>query len=178
MKKYIKIVFIILVFCLFSKPFKAKMSEKDSTFSKIEVYLQDPNPCIKMYGIILKLANKYNVPVGIIYGVAHKESGYSGLAHNSYIPNLIGNCTYGAMQIKLSTAKLIWKDSKITVDRLTNDIEFNVETSVKLLSILKESYGTWGKALGAYNTGKPIVNNYAKEVLNLNLRFNINNGIL
>jgi hypothetical protein len=36
---------------------------------------------------------------------------------------------------------------------------------MRILRDLKDTYGTWGKAFGAYNTGKPIVNNYSKKIL-------------
>ena len=51
-----------------------------------------------------------------------------------------------------------------STDLLTN-MELNVETSMKLLNRLKRMYGTWELALGAYHTGRPIVDNYAKSIV-------------
>jgi soluble lytic murein transglycosylase-like protein len=70
------------------------------------------------------------------------------------------------MQIMYSTAKLyIQKDEQLTKKLLKTDIDLNVRLSMRILRDLKDTYGTWGKALGAYNTGKPVVNKYAKNIL-------------
>ena len=50
------------------------------------------------------------------------------------------------------------------------DIDFNVECSLKLLRQLYDRYGDWKLVFGAYNTGKPIVNEYAINVYNYKLR--------
>jgi soluble lytic murein transglycosylase-like protein len=34
---------------------------------------------------------------------------------------------------------------------------------MKVLSDLYDKYGNWKKALGAYNTGRPIINDYAQK---------------
>jgi hypothetical protein len=47
---------------------------------------------------------------------------------------------------------------------LMNDLELNVHISMKLLARLKEKYGNWRVALGAYNPGRPIVNSYAIRI--------------
>jgi soluble lytic murein transglycosylase-like protein len=36
---------------------------------------------------------------------------------------------------------------------------------MKMLSYLKKRYGSWGLALGAYNTGKPCFNSYASRII-------------
>ena len=49
-----------------------------------------------------------------------------------------------------------------TKKRLTNDIELNVETSMKLLNRLYTLYKDWTIVCGCYNTGRPLVNDYAR----------------
>jgi hypothetical protein len=71
------------------------------------------------------------------------------------------------MQIQVPTARFVWKNGEaVSAKRLLNDLEFNVETSMKLLAYLKQKYGSWEVALGCYNTGKPIVNGYAVSIVN------------
>ena len=63
---------------------------------------------------------------------------------------------------------MMWKDKEFTKEELKNDIEFNVETSMKLLRHLHDKYGDWKIVFGCYNTGKSIVNQYAIDVYNFN----------
>lgn len=136
--------------------------EADSNFRVI-----DAPPCIRMYDHLIKYSEKYGVPFNIAYGVARKETRYGGPFHWKYNPKLTSSAAaYGAMQVQVRTANGIWKTRGITKHRLLNDLEFNVETSMKLLAHLKRTYGSWGRALGAYNTGRPVINGYATSILN------------
>jgi soluble lytic murein transglycosylase-like protein len=120
---------------------------------------------IKLFNYIIKYAKEYAVPVNIAFGIAYKESGYKGPLHVNYNPKLTSKSkAYGPMQIKLGTANTI-SEKRITKSELLNNTELNVRLSMKLLSKLKEQYGTWKLALGAYNTGKPVVNQYAKNIV-------------
>jgi hypothetical protein len=69
------------------------------------------------------------------------------------------------MQIMPSTADLVWK-SQISKSVLMNNIEFNVHTSMKLLRKLHDRYEDWKIVFGCYNTGRPMVNQYAIDVYN------------
>jgi soluble lytic murein transglycosylase-like protein len=64
-----------------------------------------------------------------------------------------------------ATAKLI-NGRSIPNQTLKTDIELNVKTSMKLLRRLKNKYGDWKVVFGCYNTGRPIVNDYAHKVYN------------
>ena len=55
---------------------------------------------------------------------------------------------------------------KLTKNDLLNNLKLNVYLSMKILSYLKNKYGSWELALGAYNTGRPIVNQYALNISN------------
>jgi soluble lytic murein transglycosylase-like protein len=64
-----------------------------------------------------------------------------------------------------STASFIW-GKNIKKNYLKTDIELNVETSMKVLSHLYRTYKDWRLVFGAYNTGRPMVNQYAIDVYN------------
>ena len=71
---------------------------------------------------------------------------------------------YGAMQIQTPTATFI-RHRKVTSKELLNDLEFNVETSMMIMQYLYKISGRWDVALGYYNTGKPVVNGYSREIM-------------
>lgn len=130
------------------------------------VTVADP-PSIQMYYYIEKYAKEYDIPKNYAYGIAYKESRYGGPWHWNYNHKLTSKAgALGPMQIKPSTAAFI-NDEKVTKAmklKLKTDIEYNVRTSMKLLRYLKDRSESWKIALGYYNTGSPIVNNYAKTV--------------
>lgn len=121
----------------------------------------DPTP-IEMYNLIEKYANEYEIPKHIAYNIAYKETRYRGPFHWSYQPGLESYAgAVGPMQVMVSTANFI--NGKI-IDRqsLKNDLEINIETSMKLLRRLHNRYKDWATVCGAYNTGQPIINDYAR----------------
>ncbi len=69
------------------------------------------------------------------------------------------------MQVQIPTARGLNKDN-VSEKKLTEDIEYNVMTSMKLLRRLKDKYGDWKLVFGAYNSGKPIINDYAIKIYN------------
>jgi len=124
-------------------------------------------PCIAMHNCIEKYSSIYNIPKKYAYGVAWKETSYSGAFHWEYNPGQISYAgAMGPMQIMYPTAQMMWKDVEFTREKLKNDIEFNVETSMKLLRHLHDRYGDWKIVFGCYNTGRPIVNQYSIDVYN------------
>jgi soluble lytic murein transglycosylase-like protein len=54
---------------------------------------------------------------------------------------------------------------KVSKVMLRDSIELNVEISMKMLNEWYKRYKRWDKATGAYNTGKPIINKYAKKAV-------------
>ena len=42
-------------------------------------------------------------------------------------------------------------------------------TSLKYIRDLKDKFNTWDKALGYYNTGRPVPNEYAYKIINYKL---------
>ena len=128
-------------------------------------------PCLQMFNSIEKHADKYNIPRDYAYGIAYAETRYEGPFQWKY--NHIQTSTAGAlgpMQLMYSTAKGLFPAKQFTKNDLMKDIDFNVECSLKLLRQLYDRYGDWKLVFGAYNTGKPIVNEYAINVYNYKLR--------
>jgi len=130
-----------------------------------EIKVEQGPPCVRLYDYLIKYSEKYGVPFQIAYGIAKSESGYRGPFHWAYDPKLTSSAfAYGAMQIQASTATFIWK-RKVTPKELLNDLEFNVETSMKIMQYLYKISGRWDVALGYYNTGKPVVNEYSIKIM-------------
>lgn len=115
-----------------------------------------------MYENLEKYSKEYDIPKYIIYNIAFLETRYEGPFDWTYDPartSCVG--AVGPMQIMPSTANSIHKTS-VPVSKLKTDVEFNIVTSVKLLRKLYNKYGNWGLVCGCYNTGKPIINGYAR----------------
>ncbi|MEK6884308.1 MAG: transglycosylase SLT domain-containing protein [Nanoarchaeota archaeon] len=132
-----------------------------------QVNINDP-PCLQLYASINKFAKKYGIPLKYAYGLAYQETRYMGVFHWGYNHKQISSAgAVGALQVMPSTANGIWK-RKVDVDSLKDNIELNVETSMKLLRLLKDKYGDWKVVFGAYNSGQPIINQYALDIFNKN----------
>jgi len=61
---------------------------------------------------------------------------------------------------------------KSSESKLKNNLEYNIKTSMKLLNKLYNKYNDWEKVCGAYKTGQPIINKYAKFCYNNNYEKN------
>jgi soluble lytic murein transglycosylase-like protein len=121
-----------------------------------------------MYYFIELYADSFNIPKKYAYGIAHAETGYDGPFDWRYDHKQTSSVgAVGPMQVMLATARGLNKDN-VSVNKLKNSIEYNVRTSMKLLRVLYNRHGDWKLAFGAYNTGKPLVNNYAIRVSEYN----------
>ena len=112
-------------------------------------------------------SKKYNIPRGIIDGVLYRETLWEDdfEDYNAFVIGDRGSKSqsYGPGQVKIRTAKSIWRgnDIDVTKDKLLYDVAFNVETSCKLLRILyddmskyyKKDKDRWLAALTTYNMG-------------------------
>jgi soluble lytic murein transglycosylase-like protein len=122
-------------------------------------------PAVQMYYYIKKYSNEYGIPEDYAFSVAYVETRYQGPCDVKYNPiqtSYAGAC--GPMQIMPATAKLICK-KKISRNQLHNDIDLNVKISIMLMRNLHDKYNNWGKVFGAYNTGRPCINSYARKIL-------------
>jgi hypothetical protein len=143
------------VFIIFGFMSESPLST-DSIFSGSNDYSSIQSPTsMKMYELIEKYSD-------IAYNVAYMETRYLGPFHwkyNPYQESFAG--AVGPMQIMPTTSDYINKVN-YSKKRLTTDIELNVETSMKLLNRLYSRYKDWSIVCGCYNTGRPIVNDYAR----------------
>lgn len=121
---------------------------------------------ILIYETIEKYSDIYNIPKHIAYNIAYRETTYKGPFHWNYNPYRTSvSGAEGPMQVMPSTARIV-NNRKIKPVDLRTDIELNISTSMKLLSQLYKRYGDWELVCGAYNTGRPIINEYASYCAN------------
>lgn len=123
-------------------------------------------PSIELYYAILKYSKEFDIPTEYAFGIAYVETGYQGPLDFTYDHRQISSAgALGPMQVMPSTANWI---NKTQVDKsiVLNDIDFNVRTSMKLLRQLKDKYNSWPIVFGYYNTGYPVINDYALKVYN------------
>lgn len=146
--------------------------EQKKQYKHVEVELGDkelniPQPIsMKMYDEILKYSKLYKIPKHIAFNIAFKETRYCGPFHFKYRHNLSsGAGAVGPMQIMPSTARQ-FQDKPITPHRLNNDLTLNVQISMRLLHKLYKKFGDWKLVCGCYNTGRPMVNDYALFCVN------------
>ena len=139
---------------------------------EVPLITTDSPPCLQMYYLIEKYSEKYNVPREYAYGVAYCETRYIEpfqWKYNHKQTSCAG--AVGPMQIMYTTAQMMWPEMKFTKAFLKDNIEFNVETSMKLLRHLHDRYGDWKLVFGCYNTGRPMINQYALNVYNYKPNF-------
>ena len=144
-----------------------------STKSVVDPYLENvsddnivnSSPSIQMYFYIKKYAAEFAIPEPYAFSLAYQETRYGGpldLNYNHKQTSFAG--ALGPMQIMPATAKLIYGHA-VPKMQLMSDINLNVMISMKLLRRLYDKYNDWGLVFGAYNTGKPCVNGYARNIL-------------
>lgn len=157
------VILVLLCSFIFYKYFLPK-DVNPIPYSGVDVVELSP-PSLQVYYRTLEYSEKYNVPTYISFGMARKETTYRGPLQYSYTPVQIssGNAL-GTYQILLSTARWFTKDYSISKQDLLHNIKLNTEIGVSYVREQYDTYGSWSKATGYYNTGYPIVNGYAKEI--------------
>lgn len=124
----------------------------------------------KMYESIIQYSDSFNVPEKIAFNVAYLETKYKGPFDSTYNHKLVSKAgAVGAMQIMPRYASY-FAGFNVNRTELKDSIDLNVFISMKILSQLYDKYEDWKKVLGAYNTGKPIVNGYAKKGTSMDYR--------
>lgn len=122
-------------------------------------------PCVQMFYSIEKYSEKYRIPKNFAYGIAYEETRYGGPFQWTYDHAQTSSAgAVGPMQVMYTTAQMMFPNRKFSKEKLRTDIDFNVECSMKLLRHLHDRYGNWKLVFGAYNTGRPLVNQYAENV--------------
>lgn len=164
---YSTLVFLgsmILVFWLSMEPANYSYLKK----GKITSYTPKS---VQLFYAIEKYSAEYKVPRDYAYGIAYYETRYTGPFQWDY-DNSISSAggALGPMQVMYSTAKSMFPDEDFTKEDLKNDIELNVKCSMKLCKYLYDNYRDWKIVFGCYNTGRPIINSYANNVVNYKLK--------
>ena len=127
--------------------------------------IEKPNAALRMYRAIMLYSGMYQVPKHIAFNIAHLETTYRGPQDSTYNPSRVSKMgAMGPMQIMYRYASH-FAERKVTKSELRDSIEFNVNLSMKILAQNYKRYKSWKKAAGAYNTGRPIINHYAKEAV-------------
>ena len=120
-------------------------------------------PAERMYEAIITYADSFDVPLYIAFNVATIETGYRGPNDIAYVHNKVSSAgAVGPMQIMPKYASW-FAGFPVKRQELKDSIELNVWLSMKILNYQYNRFGTWEKALGAYNTGRPIINTYARN---------------
>ena len=127
--------------------------------------VERPSHALRMYRAIMLYSGMYNVPEYVAFNIAHLETTYRGPQDSTYNPSRVSKAgAMGPMQIRYKYASY-FAERKVTKSELRDSIEFNVNLSMKILAQNYKRFKNWAKAAGAYNTGKPVINHYAKEAV-------------
>ena len=134
--------------------------------------VEKPSYAIRMYRAIMLYSGMYQVPRHVAFNVAHLETTYRGPQDSTYNPSRVSKAgAMGPMQIRYKYASY-FAERKVTKSELRDSIEFNVNLSMKILAQNYKRFKSWAKAAGAYNTGRPIINRYAREAVKKNYKRN------
>ena len=126
------------------------------------------NSAQRLYASIMTYAKQYEIPLHIAFNVARIETGYRGPFHDNYNHKQTSSAgALGPMQIMPQYASA-YAGFKVKKPVLKDSIELNVQISMKMLREWYNRYNDWGKATGAYNTGRPIINSYARNAVKKN----------
>lgn len=120
-------------------------------------------PAERMYESIVAYADTFDIPLYIAFNVAAIESNYRGPKDSAYKHDVVSRAgAVGPMQIMPKYASW-FAGYPVLREQLKDSIELNVWLSMKILRYYYSKCNDWPRALGAYNTGRPIVNRYARR---------------
>ena len=148
-KKQIKIVAIILIFCILIAFLNIPIRIQKIIYKKdYEEYVQ-------------KYSQQYNVDENLVYALIKAESNFNANAQSS-------KGAIGLMQLMETTAQDVCKrmDLNISNNELKEKLlepEININIGTKYLSILIQQYGNVEIAITAYNAGIGTVDNWIEK---------------
>ncbi len=164
MKKYLILLLILLIYIQHNFSFDNLKEKKVDTTNKINTNDLAP-PSLQVYYAIKRYAKLYNIPEKIAFGIARNETSFRNPMNFNYNHKQISSANaMGTMQVQYRTAKDVEQNKKFTKEELLNNIDLNVNISLKYLRQLYNRYKNWDIALGYYNTGYPKINEYAKSI--------------
>ena len=121
----------------------------------------DPIPAERMHEAITMYADSFGIPLHIAFNVATMETSYRGPKDSTYNHKQVSKAgAVGPMQIMPKYASW-FAGFPVKRQELRDSIELNVWLSMKILAYQYSRFKDWKKALGAYNTGRPVINKYA-----------------
>lgn len=121
---------------------------------------------LQMYESIERWSDSFGVPKYVAYNIAYRETKYKGPFDFHYNPYQVsGMGAVGPMQIIPKYAGY-FNNGNVTRKQLQYNIDLNVKLSMKMIKYWHNKYHDWLLAAGAYNSGRPIRNDYAVYVAN------------
>lgn len=115
----------------------------------------------QMYESIEKWSDSLKIPKYVAYNVAYLETRYRGPFDISYEHRAESSAgAVGPMQIITRYAHT-FAGRRVSEKELKSNVDLNVMVSMKMLRKWFSIYRDWALACGAYNTGRPVVNEYA-----------------
>lgn len=161
----VAIIIFILMLILDLKKDNIKKLEYDNKIKSVDVIKLSP-PNLKVYHSINKYAPENDVPYFVAFGVVREETGYKNPLDYTYIHYQTSPTgAEGPAQFIMSTAKDVANDNSLERSKVRYDVEFNIKLSMKYLNQLNSRYRNWKVSLGYYNTGYPIINSYALNIV-------------
>ena len=122
-------------------------------------------PAERMYSSLICYADSFDIPLYLAFNIATIETGYRGPLDTTYNHAQVSKAgALGPMQI-MHKYSHYYAGRKVTKQELKDSIELNVRLSMMILKNHYRKYGNWAKVAGAYNTGKPVVNSYARKAV-------------
>jgi len=119
----------------------------------------------RMYESIMYYADSLNIPLYFAFNIATIETGYRGPFDTTYNHAQVSKAgALGPMQIVYKYSHY-YAGRKVSRSELRDSIEFNVRLSMIILKEHYSKYKDWAKVAGAYNTGKPVINSYARKAI-------------
>jgi soluble lytic murein transglycosylase-like protein len=115
----------------------------------------------KLYEGIDHYSDSFGVPKHIAFNIAYQETGYRGPFDIGYNPRQTSFAgAVGPMQI-IPKYGAPFAGRTITGQELMDNPTLSAHLSMKILRYWYDRFGDWVLACGAYNSGKPIRNQYA-----------------
>lgn len=144
-------------------------TESFSVVDALEPYIKIAPPSVQVYYYTKIYCEEFGVPETVAFGVAKLETAYKGPDKHDYNPAQTSSANArGTYQLLLSTAKDMYEllrlgnRNELTSEMLLNDVELNVKLGIRYLRYLHDNISrNWTIVCGFYNTGYPVVNEYA-----------------
>lgn len=113
--------------------------------------------------IINEMGIKYNVEPALIKAHIKQESNWD--VNASRFEAHKGDASWGLMQLLLSTAREVLRNSSLTTTQLIQP-RVNIEAGTKFIAQLQSRFGNMRDAIAAYNAGSPRIDKKTNKYVN------------